>query len=386
MTGRIYLLNGNSELMAMEEAPYDSEKLLQEMLARHPDLLAGEQINSDEPRRWLLVTREMAVQGDEDDSPRWSLDHLFLDQDAVPTLVEVKKGSNTDIRRKIIGQMLDYAANAVVSWSVEDIRNRFESRCEKNDETPEEVLVSCLGVDQEIDEFWQRVKTNLQAGRIRMVFLADSIPAQLRRVVEFLNEQMDPAEVIAIEIRQFIGEGMKTLVPRVLGQTETARQKKSSGTNAGKPWDEAMFMAVLEERAGEAPRKVAEDILRWISPQVTDVVWGTGSKEGGIVPMIQHGTTKYHFCRMATQGWFVFRFDWLNKIPSFGDEAVRRQLLAKINEIPGVHFGENVLNKRARIPLEKLATNEALEKLKSVVSWLIAQVNAECGKGTQGLE
>ena len=61
MSGRIYLLNEKSDLMAMEEAPYDSEKLLQEMLAKHPDLLAGEQINSDEPRRWLLVTREMAV-------------------------------------------------------------------------------------------------------------------------------------------------------------------------------------------------------------------------------------------------------------------------------------------------------------------------------------
>ncbi len=56
MAGRIYLLNENSGLMAMEEAPYDSEKLLQEMLAKHPDLLAGEQIDTDEPRRWLLVT------------------------------------------------------------------------------------------------------------------------------------------------------------------------------------------------------------------------------------------------------------------------------------------------------------------------------------------
>lgn len=381
MAGRIYLLNDNSDLMAMEEAPYDSEKLLQEMLAKHPDLLAGEQINSDEPRRWLLVTREMAVQGEEDDSPRWSLDHLFLDQDAVPTLVEVKKGSNTDIRRKVIGQMLDYAANAVAYWPVEEIRAKFESRCEKNEEEPEEVLTTFLGEDQEIDEFWQRVKTNLQADRIRMVFLADSIPAELRRVVEFLNEQMDPAEVLAIEVRQFIGEGMRTLVPRVLGQTETARQKKSSGTKAGKQWDEAMFMAALEERSGEASRKVAEDILHWITPQVTYVWWGTGSKEGGIVPTIKHGNTKYHVCRMATQGWFVFRFDWLYKKPPFSDEAVRRQLLAKINEIPGVTFGEDVLTKRARIPFEKLTTGEALEKLKSAVSWLIEKVKAECGKG-----
>ncbi len=380
MTGRIYLLNDNSELMPMDEAPYDSEDLLQEMLANHPDLLAGEQINSDDPRRWLLITREMAVQGEEEGAARWSLDHLFLDQEAIPTLVEVKKGSNTDIRRKVIGQMLDYAANAVAYWPVEEIRAKFESRCEKNDEDPEEVLTSFLGEDNDIDEFWQRVKTNLQAGRIRMVFLADSIPAELRRIVEFLNEQMDPAEVLAIEVKQFVGEGMKTLVPRVVGQTETARQKKSSGTKVGKQWDEALFMSALEERSGLAARKVAEDILHWITPQVTYVWWGTGSKEGGIVPTIQHGKTKYHVCRMATQGWFVFGFDWIYKKPPFSDESVRRQLLAKINEIPGVVFGEDVLTKRARIPFEKLTSNEAVEKLKAVMAWLIEQVKIECGK------
>lgn len=43
MTGRIYLLDDQSNLMAMDEMAYDSESLLQEMLAEHPDLLAGEQ-------------------------------------------------------------------------------------------------------------------------------------------------------------------------------------------------------------------------------------------------------------------------------------------------------------------------------------------------------
>lgn len=86
------------------------------MLAKHPDLLAGEQIDREEPRRWLLVTREMCVPGDEDGCSRWSLDHLFLDRDAVPTLVEVKRGSDRLVRRAVIGQMLDYAANAVVYW------------------------------------------------------------------------------------------------------------------------------------------------------------------------------------------------------------------------------------------------------------------------------
>ena len=122
MVGRIYLLNDDSQLTSMDEAPYDSENLLQEMLARYPDLLAGEQINSEVPRRWLLVMREMAVPDEEDGAARWSIDHLFLDQDAVPTLIEVKRSSDTRIRREVVGQMLDYAANAVAYWPVEEIR------------------------------------------------------------------------------------------------------------------------------------------------------------------------------------------------------------------------------------------------------------------------
>lgn len=374
MPGRIYHLSDNSDLMAMEEAPYDSEKLLQELLARHPDLLAGEQIDSETPRRWLLVTREMAVPGELDGNARWSLDHLFLDQDATPTLVEVKRSSDTRIRREVIGQMLDYAANAVAYWPVEEIRAKFESRCERNNEDAEETLTSFLGEDQPVDEFWKQVKTNLQAGRIRMVFLADVIPAELRRVVEFLNEQMDPAEVLAIEVRQFAGDGMKTLVPRVLGQTETARQKKSSGAKASKQWDEALFMAAIRESHGEAAEKVAKNLLDWIRPQVTQVWFGQGSVHGGVVPIIEKGKLNYHVCRMSTQGWFVLCFDWLYKKPPFDDETVRRTLLAKINEIAGVHFEDDVLSKRARIPLIKLATPDAVEKLKAAVAWLIEQV------------
>lgn len=37
---------------------------------------------------------------------------MLVDQDAVPTLVEVKRGSNPEIRRTIVGQMLEYAAHA----------------------------------------------------------------------------------------------------------------------------------------------------------------------------------------------------------------------------------------------------------------------------------
>ena len=67
---------------------------------------------------------------------RWSVDHLFLDQDAIPTIVEVKRSRDTRIRREVVGQMLDYAANAVVYWPVETVRAEFEA----NHEDPQQPL------------------------------------------------------------------------------------------------------------------------------------------------------------------------------------------------------------------------------------------------------
>ncbi|MFI0718271.1 hypothetical protein [Streptomyces sp. NPDC021224] len=37
------------------------------------------------------------------------MDHLFVDADAVPTLVKVNRAADTRIRREVVGQMLDYA-------------------------------------------------------------------------------------------------------------------------------------------------------------------------------------------------------------------------------------------------------------------------------------
>jgi hypothetical protein len=63
--------------------------------------------------------------------------------------------------------------------------------------------------DQEnmAEAFWQRVGANLREGHLRLVFVADEIPASLRRLVEFLNEQMPRVEVLAVEIRQYRAPG-----------------------------------------------------------------------------------------------------------------------------------------------------------------------------------
>ena len=148
---------------------------------------------------------------------------------------------NPELRRKVVGQMLDYAANITEAWSIERIQNEFENTCLNAGIPGDEMIKDYLAspdpggdpVDEDtIDRFWMSVKTNLEAGRLRLVFVADHIPSSLLRIVEFLNGQMDPCEVLAIELRQYLHQAeegqqpIRTLVPRVHGQTATVRQRK----------------------------------------------------------------------------------------------------------------------------------------------------------------
>lgn len=209
---RIYVRNDAGGLVSLKEQRFDKEDDLQKLLAEHPELLEGTQINPDNPRRWILITREQGI------ADRWSLDHLVIDQDATPTLVEVKRGANSEVRRTVVGQMLDYATHAPKVWTVDELRRTFEAR-----DDHEERLADLLRDEDEepdADEFWERVATNLVAKRLRLLFVADAIPDELAAVVKFLNEQMPGIEVLAVEIKQFRGETLQTLVPRVIGRQE----------------------------------------------------------------------------------------------------------------------------------------------------------------------
>ncbi|MCC7162449.1 MAG: hypothetical protein IT331_08140 [Anaerolineae bacterium] len=331
----VYLIQSNDELVEFTEQGFESEDLLQDYLAKYPNLLAGDQINSDAPRRWLLISRELSLSS-ENAAERWSVDHLFLDQDAIPTIVEVKRSTDTRIRREVVGQMLDYAANGVVYWPIEKLQAAFDANCQKAGLDPAQVLEGFLGGQSEADKFWQEAKTNLQAGRVRLIFVSDTIPSELRRIVEFLNTQMDPAEVLAVEIKHYVGQGQRTLIPRLLGQTAEAQQKKGSMPREVRQWDEPLFFADLEARNGEAQTAIARKILNWAHTELPRLSWGKGKVDGSVVPILDYKGTPHWFFAIYTFGLVEFSFQFMKVKPPFSDETKRAELLRRLNEIPGV--------------------------------------------------
>jgi hypothetical protein len=354
--------------------PFQEYCLTLDIDSLYPNLLAGDQIDSENPRRWLLVSREINVPDSEEGYGRFSLDHLFLDQDAIPTLVEVKRSSDTRIRREVVGQMMDYAANAVVYWPVETIKVKFVQNCEKSELSPKDELQKLLDSETDQESFWQKVKDNIGSGKIRLVFVADEIPTELRRIVEFLNEQMDPAEVLAIEIHQYFGDGLKTLVPRVIGQTQKAIRKKK-GIKDEKQWDESSFFDEITKKRGQQESKVAHDILEWAKKNKSGIWWGKGKVTGSFVPTFDTSTGIQHLLfAVFTNGNIQIYFQAYQKRPGFESEEKRMELLNKLNEISGVNIPPDGISRYPSIPLSSFLDKDNLNHFFQVYEWFLKEI------------
>ena len=184
---------------------------------------------------------------------RWSVDHLVIDQDAVPTLVEVKRGDNTELRREVVGQMLDYAAHAhlvsVGKMSATFMKqpNAYERLCKLLDDP-----------EPDVDKFWEDVAENLQDRTIRLLFVADAIPDELAHIVEFLNEKMPDIQVLAVEIKQFPGETTQTLVPRVIGRLAKPERSAPGGGPRPKLARDLLLNALPSDVARDAAMRLFE--------------------------------------------------------------------------------------------------------------------------------
>ena len=370
------LRDADGHTVMMVETDYTSEDLFQAFLAETQDILPGDQIDVESPRRWLLIAREVGVPDAENSGNRWSLDHLFLDQDGIPTLVEVKRSTDTRLRRDVVGQMLDYAANAVVYWPAATIQEEFEARCDEEGLDAESVLAEFVQSSEPLNEFWERVATNLLAGRVRMLFVADRIPPELQRIIEFLNGQMNPAEVLGVEIKRYTGEGYQCFIPAVVGKTAEAQAAKSSEQRLKKEWDEGSFFQELESKRGKADALVARRILDWANSRGLRIWWGAGKITGSFYPMYDYAGENHYTIGVWTYGKIEFQFQTIKDQAPFGAASPRLELLDRLNAIPGVSIPPDGIERRPSIYLSLFSEKANLDKLLATLGWYLDEVTA----------
>ncbi len=348
----IFLIHKDNSLTELRAEAYGSEEDIQSYLEDYPELIPGTQMSDGEPLRWLLVRREQGVPGEIGGGHRWAVDHLFLDQHGVPTLVEVKRASDTRARREVVAQMLDYAANGVVYWPVERLRKEFVNACQARGDSPTELMAAHLQEEDDEENFWERVRANLGNGYVRLIFVADRIPVELLRIIEFLNEQMSPAIVLGLEIKQYAAQNTRTLVPRILGQTAATRTRKSGDDGhvlTPEEWWER-FRSKHDAATVTTAERFAEEINEFgdvlhPSKSGASLALGIARPEGGY--------TYFAFIDQNNSSvWLGLAY--LSNRQAFTSIESRQKILERLREVPGARIGNKALTGGPSVPFRSL--------------------------------
>jgi len=271
----------------------DETRELQDALAMNHSLLPGDQIKPEDPRRWLLIQREMPIPDPNSGYDRWSVDFVFVDQSAVLTIVECKRHDDTRSRREVVGQVFEYAANAQFYWTSDTLKQCAEESAKAQKRTLAEAIAA-LQPDELIDDndsaLFEQAIQNLKEGVVRLIFYLDEAPRELKSLADFLNRQMKRAEVLVVEAKQYSDGKNTIIVPQLFGFTEQARLTKetvrvvSGSPSERRKWDEESFFADAKERVSDSQLKAIRLIYDNVQQTADKVSWGTGSTKGSFNP------------------------------------------------------------------------------------------------------
>jgi hypothetical protein len=160
---------------------------------------------------------------------------------------------------------------------------------------------------------------------------------------------------------------MKTLVPRVIGQTAAASHKKP-----GEVWTLPRFRERLREKKGEAAVAVSDRILEWARGRMPDLWFGRGTADGSIVPRLWINGQRYLFFSLYSSGVVELSPQWMKAMPGFEPDERRREFLERINRIAGVSVPVDAISRRPSFPILLLAEEDARRTFFDVMEWAIS--------------
>ena len=312
----VYLVGSGGSTTPLPHVRCGSEgRELQDLLAHNLDLIPGDQVDPEDPRRWILIRREMPVPDPSTGTDRWSVDFLLADQDAMPTFVECKRYNDTRSRREVVGQALEYAANGHHYWDHSTLRDHAEATARDAGTTLEETLRRLQPTgDPSPDDYFMQMETNLREAQLRIVFFLEEAPQELKSVVDFLNRQMERSEMLVVEARQYRTDDVWVVSPTLFGFTEAARQVKravSVTRKAGRrKWDLSQFTEELRLQLSEDQATAVLTFREACLASGCTVTWGTGTTAGSYSVRVPAIAAK-SLVTVQTSGTLILNFPWL---------------------------------------------------------------------------
>lgn len=193
-----------------------NEDWLQNLIFENPNLLPVDEIERAFAPL-IPVCRELPT-----DAGR--LDNLFINPRGMLTLVECKLWKNPEARRKVVGQILDYAKE-FSKWTYEDLERAVRKASgDRSIKLYEIANPDPENADEEEEDFIDTVTRNLQKGRFLILIVGDGIRESVEAISEFLHDYANLNFTFAL-VEETVFElpdskGKELLVqPRVIART-----------------------------------------------------------------------------------------------------------------------------------------------------------------------
>jgi hypothetical protein len=205
---------------ASSSATY-SERWLQDLVYLHPAALPVAEIDRSFSSM-VPVCQEMPT-------PVGPIDVVYVTRDGRPVIVEAKLWRNPEARRKVVGQILDYAKE-LSRWTFEDFDAAVRRARHREDRGAAKGVLEVMGAAANTPEAAQlhdAITQSLRRGDLLLLIVGDGIREGVGAIAEFIEGQgslhftFGLVEMAIYELPD--GRG-RVVQPRVLAQSTIVRR------------------------------------------------------------------------------------------------------------------------------------------------------------------
>jgi len=337
---------------------------LQKLLVESPSLIPVDEIREGVSPLVFAIS-EFGLTGS------GNADILAFSPDGDIVIVECKLASNPESKRKVIGQILEYASYL---WGInyEEINKRVQKLKGKN---LSELIEEAVAGEWDREISLDGVEQSLRNGSFILIIAVDKISKDLKRIIRYMNECSESAfSLHALEMHRFKKDKIEILIPHLYGMSI----KPSAGGGKRKKLSIDEFFRVLSENVKSEIVNIVKELYEW-SQNVADRVWfGTGIGMGSFTfHYLNKGKTISVFT-IYTDGKFILNYGWLS---TQLDQKTMEEFHRKIHEITTFKKIPPDFSKWHSLKVEDAFRNsESMEKFKQAVDWLGNKVSSRMEK------
>ncbi|TCM33680.1 hypothetical protein [Kribbella sp. VKM Ac-2568] len=252
---------GTGKWVPAKLTSWESEKMLQELLADSPELIPG--------CAGSAVVKEFGLSEDHHNR----VDLVCVDEAGAVTLVECNLASSSESRRSVVGQIFAYAS-AVQRLSADDFAKAFASRTDGNVSLVDAVG-EAAGPDFLADSFMANLAKTLDEGSFRLVVAVDSITAELQKIIEYLERHLsETVTLIAFELGLVKAGDQQILVPNTYGTELPSKDGKARGPHH---WSSTELDEAVGSVTNLSERAFAESLLKHAREHGATINGGIGA-------------------------------------------------------------------------------------------------------------